>query len=49
MGFFEKQLDQYRKFQDEFKKNKYYNLSNFEVMWNEAILEGDGISMPGEE
>jgi hypothetical protein len=49
MGFFEEHLDQNGKFYAAFKKNKYYNLSNFDVMWNDAILEGDGISIPGEE
>ena len=49
MGFFHEHLDFNKEFQQEFEKKKYYGLLNFKEMWDEAILEGDGVALPGEE
>lgn len=49
MGFFSENYDINGLFDKEFKKRNFYNLSNFEKMWNESKMDGDGISLPGEE
>ncbi len=49
MGFFSEHYDIKGVFENEFKKRKFYNLLNFEKMWDESKMYGDGISLPGEE
>lgn len=49
MGFFHEHLDVDNRTAEEFKRNNYYGLLNFKTMWDEAVIEGDGIAMPGEE
>ncbi|EJL62013.1 hypothetical protein [Flavobacterium sp. CF136] len=34
---------------NEFKKNNYYGLTNLKTFWEEAKVDGDGISYPGQE
>lgn len=34
-----------KKYDDEFKKNNFYGLPNFEKFWSEAKLQGDGIGL----
>nr|WP_294926161.1 hypothetical protein [uncultured Flavobacterium sp.] len=33
----------------EFKRNNYYGLTNLKTFWEEAKVDGDGISYPGQE
>ncbi|MGM5631701.1 hypothetical protein O2K51_12430 [Apibacter raozihei] len=40
---FDKEGDKY---DEEFKKNNYYNLSDFKKLWEQAKEEGDGIGLP---
>ena len=49
MGFFQKHFDADNRMAEEFKRNNYYGLLNFKEMWNTSTIEGDGISLPGEE
>lgn len=37
--------DEQKKYDEEFKKNKYYNLPNFQRLWEEAKIDGDGIGL----
>lgn len=37
--------DEKKKYDEEFKKNKYYNLPNFQKLWEEAKIDGDGIGL----
>lgn len=37
--------DEHKKYDEEFKKNKYYNLPNFQRLWEEAKIDGDGIGL----
>ncbi|REC60665.1 hypothetical protein DRF65_19675 [Chryseobacterium pennae] len=39
------QEDLQKKYDDEFKKQKYYGLPSFEKYWNDAKIEGDGIGL----
>ncbi|OCA77891.1 hypothetical protein BBH99_10650 [Chryseobacterium contaminans] len=39
------QEDLQKKYDEEFKKQKYYGLPSFEKYWNEAKIEGDGIGL----
>ena len=48
MGKFAEHHDSDDKYSKEFKAKNYYNIPNFEKQWEEAKLEGDGISLPGE-
>lgn len=34
-----------KKYNDEFRKNNFYGLPNFEKLWNDAKAEGDGIGL----
>ncbi|MEP7094770.1 MAG: hypothetical protein ABI793_11990 [Flavobacterium sp.] len=34
---------------NEFKKNNYYGLPNMRAFWEEAKVDGDGVSYPGQE
>ncbi|MBP2615891.1 hypothetical protein [Chryseobacterium jejuense] len=47
MGTFHKHSseDLQKKYEDEFKKQKYYGLPSFEKYWNDAKTEGDGIGL----
>lgn len=49
MGFFHEHLDADNRIAEEFRKNNYYGFPNFKTMWDEAVIEGDGVAMPGEE
>lgn len=49
MGFFSEHYDTTGLYEQEFKKRDFYNLSNFGKMWDESKMDGDGISLPGEE
>ena len=37
--------DEKKKYDVEFKKNNYYNLPNFQKLWEEAKINGDGIGL----
>ena len=37
------------KYSKEFKLKNYYNIPEFEKQWKQAKIDGDGISLPGEE
>ncbi len=37
--------DLQKKYDDEFRKNNFYGLPNFEKLWNDAKTEGDGIGL----
>lgn len=37
--------DLQKKYDDEFRKNNFYGLPNFEKLWNDAKVEGDGIGL----
>ncbi|WP_445722400.1 hypothetical protein [Flavobacterium sp.] len=49
MGSFAEWYDYDNTYSKEFKAKNYYNIPNFEKQWKEAKLEGDGVSLPGEE
>lgn len=48
MGLFAEQYDKDNSYSKEFKAKNYYNIPAFKKQWEEAKLEGDGISLPGE-
>ncbi|MBS7255110.1 hypothetical protein [Flavobacterium branchiicola] len=49
MGKFAEYNDSDNKYSKEFKLKNYYNIPEFEKQWKQAKIEGDGISLPGEE
>ncbi|MCC9070245.1 hypothetical protein LNQ49_01325 [Flavobacterium sp. F-65] len=49
MGKFAEYNDSDNKYSKEFKLKNYYNIPAFEKQWKQAKIDGDGISLPGEE
>ncbi|MDR7212207.1 hypothetical protein [Flavobacterium piscis] len=49
MGKFAEYNDSDNKYSKEFKLKNYYNIPEFEKQWKQAKIDGDGISLPGEE
>lgn len=49
MGKFAEYNDSDNKYSREFKLKNYYNIPEFEKQWKQAKIDGDGISLPGEE
>ncbi|MDR7212204.1 hypothetical protein [Flavobacterium piscis] len=49
MGVFAEYFDSDNKYTKEFKLKNYYNIPEFEEQWKQAKIDGDGISLPGEE
>ena len=47
MGSFYKHSspDLQKKYDEEFRKNKYYQLPSFEKLWNDAKIDGDGLGL----
>ena len=37
--------DLQKKYDDEFRKNNFYGLPNFDKFWNDAKADGDGIGL----
>lgn len=48
-GLFAEKSDYDNRYDEEFKKNNYYGIPGFKEKWEKAKMEGDGISLPGEE
>jgi hypothetical protein len=49
MGKFAEYNDSDNKYSKEFKLKNYYNIPEFEKQWKQAKIDGDGISLSGEE